>query len=99
MGTLSAGAQSRFPDKPVKLVVPYAAGGAVDIYVRTVQPALSRELVGQPVIVENKPGASGMLGADQVATASPDGYMLIKSRTGIDMFTCPTKAWAPSCQT
>lgn len=69
-------AQSTYPDKPIKMVVPYAAGGAVDIYARTVQPSLSREL-GQAVIIENKPGASGMLGADHVAKASPDGYTLL----------------------
>ena len=74
-------AQSAYPSKPIKLIVPYAAGGAVDIYARIVQPKLAQQL-GQPVIVENKPGASGMLGADAVAKADPDGYTLLVGNIG-----------------
>lgn len=66
----------KYPQKQVRLVVPFAAGGAIDAMARPVAEALSREL-GQPVIVENKPGAAGNLGAAQVAKAPADGYTLL----------------------
>lgn len=65
-----------FPQRPVKLVVPYPAGGVVDVTARAVTEALSSQW-GQPVIVENKPGANGNLGADTVRLAKPDGYTLL----------------------
>ena len=70
-----ASAQS-FPTRPVRLIVPFPPGGAVDIYARTVQAALSENL-GQPVIIENRTGASGMIGAEVVAKAPADGYTLL----------------------
>lgn len=68
-------AASDFPKHPVTLIVPFAAGGATDALVRTIAERAGREL-GQPVIVENKPGASGALGANQLARSTPDGYTL-----------------------
>lgn len=65
-----------YPTKPVKLIVPFPPGGAVDVYARTVQPALAENL-GQTVVIENKTGASGMIGADSVAKAAPDGYTVL----------------------
>ena len=62
-----------FPTRPVKLVTPYASGGATDILARTLAQKLS-ELWGQQVLVENKPGASGVLGTEFVKTSPPDGY-------------------------
>jgi len=69
-----AQAQS-FPSHPVTLIVPFAAGGATDVVARLFASDISRQL-GQPVLVENKPGAAGALGANFVAKSAPDGYTL-----------------------
>lgn len=71
---LAAKAQT-FPDKPIRIIVPYAAGGTTDMLARVVGKHVSESL-GQSVIVENKPGANGMLGSSMVAKAAPDGYTL-----------------------
>ncbi len=71
----SAFAQA-YPDKPIKLVVGYPAGGAVDIVARTVGQALSTSM-GQPVVIENKPGAGTNIAVKSVITAAPDGYTLM----------------------
>jgi tripartite-type tricarboxylate transporter receptor subunit TctC len=65
-----------YPSESIRLVVPFPPGGAVDFYARAVQPALA-EALGQPVVIDNKAGASGMLGAGIVAQAAPDGYTLL----------------------
>ena len=76
----SAGAQ-QFPTKPIVLVVPYAAGGNVDISARALQAGLGDSL-GQPVVVENRPGAAGTLAGQYVARAAPDGYTLFVGSNG-----------------
>jgi tripartite-type tricarboxylate transporter receptor subunit TctC len=72
----SARAQDDFPTKPIKIVVPFAPGSATDIASRGLANKL-QEILKQPVIVDDKPGASGQLGAQIVATAPPDGYTLM----------------------
>ncbi|AZG10743.1 tripartite tricarboxylate transporter substrate binding protein [Pigmentiphaga sp. H8] len=74
LASLAAHAQS-LGDRPVRIIVPFAAGGATDIVARAVSDALAREL-GQPVIVENRPGAGGAVGANFVSKAPPDGNVL-----------------------
>jgi tripartite-type tricarboxylate transporter receptor subunit TctC len=73
--TSAANAQNTFPQRPIKLVVGFAAGGVSDVMARMLAPELQKAL-GQPVLVENKPGASGIIGADFVAKSPPDGYTL-----------------------
>jgi tripartite-type tricarboxylate transporter receptor subunit TctC len=76
-----ASAQSSFPSKPVRLFVPYPAGGAVDILARTLGDELSKQW-GQPVIVENRPGAGGVVASQALATSAPDGHTLIVVASG-----------------
>lgn len=76
----SAAAQG-FPSKPIKLVVPFTAGSGTDIIARTVGEVMGRNL-GQPVIVENKPGAGGTIGAAQVARSEPDGHTILVHSSG-----------------
>jgi tripartite-type tricarboxylate transporter receptor subunit TctC len=76
----AARAADSFPAKPISIIVPYAAGGFTDIVARLVAQKMSQQL-GQPVIVENKAGASTIIGAEYVARAAPDGYTLLMAVT------------------
>ena len=71
-----AATAAAFPERPVRIVVPFTAGGAVDVVARILAPKLS-DLLGQPVIIENRGGAGGMVGAAAVAKAPADGYTLL----------------------
>ncbi|MEO6840310.1 MAG: tripartite tricarboxylate transporter substrate binding protein [Bradyrhizobium sp.] len=77
----SVSAQSSFPSKPVHIFVPYPAGGAVDILARTLGDAVSRQW-GQSVVIENRPGAGGVIASQALATSAPDGYTLIVVASG-----------------
>jgi tripartite-type tricarboxylate transporter receptor subunit TctC len=76
-----ANASEAFPTRPIKFVVPYAAGGATDTTARLISKELTA-LLGQPVIVENKAGAGGNIGTDYVAKSAPDGYTMLLAYTG-----------------
>ena len=68
--------QAAYPTKPVRIIVPYSAGGPADIYARFVGDRLQKQ-TGQPFVVENRPGAGAIIGTDAVAKSAPDGYTLL----------------------
>lgn len=99
---LAARAQS-WPTRPVRWVVPYPAGGGSDFLARTLGAQLEKQL-GQPIVVENRPGAATMIGAEAVAKAAPDGYTLLSADNGTLVFNTalyrkvpydPVKDFAP----
>lgn len=75
LGVASNSASGAYPDRPIRIVVSFPAGGSSDAMARIVQPGLEKEL-GQSVVVENRPGAGGMIAIDMIAKAAPDGYLL-----------------------
>ena len=78
---LAAAAQDHWPSKPIRIVVPYPAGGSTDQMARAIQNSLG-ETLGQPVVIDNKAGAGGTLGTDAVAKAAPDGYTFVFGNSG-----------------
>src|SRR5688500_17264296 len=100
---LPLAAQEAYPNKPIRILVGYAAGGGNDIIVRVMQPEMQKGL-GQPVIVENKPGAQSIIAAELAARAAPDGYtifmgpsgpMTINPATYSKLSYSPTRDFAP----
>lgn len=71
-----------YPDRPITIVVPFPAGSTSDMIPRLLGPSVSKTL-GVPVVVENRPGANGSIGASRVATAAPDGYTILMATTGV----------------
>jgi tripartite-type tricarboxylate transporter receptor subunit TctC len=82
----TAAAAQDWPTRPVTVVVPFAAGGPIDVVARIITPRLS-ELLGQQVIVDNTPGAGGMVGASRVAKAAPDGYTVLLGNQGTHTYS------------
>lgn len=94
---LASGAQAAWPERPIRIVVPYAAGASGDLVVRAMQPAL-QERLGQPVIVDNRTGAGGNIGTQEVVRAKPDGYTLVLGATNnfvINQFVYPNLGFDP----
>jgi tripartite-type tricarboxylate transporter receptor subunit TctC len=82
----SANAQEKFPNKPVKVLVPYAPGGATDIVARIVTEPM-RHALGQPFIIENKPGAGGIIAIEELGRSKPDGYTLMLGNVNTNVIT------------
>ncbi len=100
------GAAAEYPEKPIRLIVGFAPGGATDIVARLVSPEAAARL-GQPVVVENRPGANGNIANDTTAAAAPDGYTLLLTNPGSQIYNPliyksikvdPQKAFAPVTQ-
>jgi len=80
LATIQVAQAQGYPSRPVRLIVPYSAGGATDIVARIVAQKLP-EFLGQQVVIDNRPGAGGLIGTDTVAKATPDGYTLLTAST------------------
>jgi tripartite-type tricarboxylate transporter receptor subunit TctC len=87
-----ARAQGRYPDRPIRMIVPWTAGGTTDIQMRALCEIAARHL-GQPVVIENRTGAAGTIGPAQLVRAAPDGYLL--SQMPISVFRYPFMAAQP----
>ncbi|HEV7820328.1 MAG TPA: tripartite tricarboxylate transporter substrate-binding protein, partial [Burkholderiales bacterium] len=81
MGVADAGAQA-YPEKPIRMITPYAPGGGSDTLARILGQKLL-EAWGQPVVVDNRPGGGGIIGAETVARAAPDGYTLLVTPSAV----------------
>ena len=75
-----------WPARPMTVVVPFAAGGPIDVVARLISPRMS-ELLGQQVVVDNTPGAGGMVGASRVAKSAPDGYTMLLGNQGTHTYS------------
>src|SRR5215475_14950325 len=82
-----------YPDHAIKMIVPFAAGGGTDVLARIIAQNLNSKW-GQPVVVENQPGASGAIGSRAVMSAAPDGYTLLMASTGALMAVSSRARWS-----
>ncbi len=81
LGSAAALAQGGYPNKSIRMIVPFAPGGASDFVARIISPKLG-ELLGQQIVVDNRPGASGNIGVEAAGKAAPDGYTLFLGNIG-----------------
>lgn len=81
-----AAAQEKYPSKPIKIIVPYGPGGGTDITARIVAEEM-RQSLGQPFLIENKPGANGLVGLEELMKAKPDGYTLVLANQTVNVIT------------
>ena len=86
LGMAAASAQEKYPDRPIKVLVPYAPGGATDITARIVGDQIQK-ISGQPFVVLNKPGAFGLLAIDEMVKAAPDGYTIMIGNVSTNAIT------------
>jgi tripartite-type tricarboxylate transporter receptor subunit TctC len=86
LGSMAAVAQDKYPGKPIKVVVPFGPGSATDIVIRIVGEHV-RPILGQPFVIENKPGAFGIIAIEEMARARPDGYTLQVGNPGTNVLT------------
>src|SRR5688572_21913533 len=93
LAAVASGAAAQWPNKPVKVIVPFPAGSATDTITRILGNSVS-QAIGQPVVVENKAGADGAIAAAEVAKAPPDGYTLLMA-TNSPMAVVPAMKKAP----
>lgn len=94
--TVDASAQAKYPNRPIRLIVPFAPGGGVDVVARVVGQKVS-ERIGQPVLVESKPGAGGALAVNEILRAEPDGYTLLITTSSHATLPIMSKlSWHPS---
>ena len=96
--TMAPAASGQYPDRPIRFVVPFPAGGANDIFARVVGEKLGQNL-SQQVVIDNRPGGGGSMGAEIAARALPDGYTLLLANTGpnaIDLALRPRNSYDPS---
>lgn len=90
-------AQEDFPNRPVRMIVPFAPGGASDIIARIIQPTLNNVL-GRPVVIDNRPGATGNIGMEAAARSAPDGYTIVLGNAGTTVINpgVQTLPWSPT---
>ena len=81
-GARSAGAQDRYPSKPIRLVIPFPPGGGADAVARPLAPLMTESL-GQPIVIDNRGGANGNIAAEIVSKAPPDGYTLLLANSSL----------------
>ena len=84
LGSMAAVAQDKYPVKPIKVVVPFGPGSATDIVIRIVGEHV-RSILGQPFVIENKPGAFGIIAIEEMARSRPDGYTLQVGNPGTNV--------------
>src|SRR5512139_2861408 len=77
----AAAQETNYPTRPIQMIIPFAPGGASDFVARILQPGLNR-LLGQQIVIENRPGAAGQLGTEVAARAAPDGYTVFLGNVG-----------------